>query len=1713
MRKELALAYVLLIAFATSADAFFYLNDAFPSQGTSGNLTVELCSYSNQAQSVNDSTNFTFWLNDQLVIYNSANFSQCASGTFGNNATDTLYQMPSMNCTINPPLLGGGPNIDRCAKFGLNTTWSNAKVTLNVTAHLNPALMQQYTLNYLNIRTNTANTLFMLFNETSARFASQGPALTDAFGHYMEHCLGPLSGTLCLNACRVHGIPFPNVQSGPGYVCTDSTQKILFFDFISSNSTNATVNFDNSAFVFYNLTSPISIIQTQMFPFFGQPGEQPSFPSQNGTQILNETNGLLFDLPSQGGGMGGGSPGFVAPFKRYYIRFTGNLNTSGNMTYFDNQYPFIPTNIGMTGAIIVYKAATEYTTFIGKVINQSGSLVTTGIVYAQPLFGFSPPMGIGLVNSSFTDPNGIFRIRVPKNVPYKFLIAANDTNPLTGSLIYNPTINTNNGRGYFAQQDTVILPQLTIQSGGTVNLNVILRNATGVLSEVARLLSLPAGATRDAFSSRMSPINIFSNVAIPTSMFIPLVAPINTVYLTIYGVNISGAQNEPPQVTHICMNSTAVAQGQVSQVTCTLNSTPGGLNITVEECMDSIFTCAQRNNAFNIWFDSRIVLSNANGLVASFEEGTMAQENAFRNPGQILLKIPAGNYNFSIIPKFPFRSPLGIHYKGTATIVAGQVNSITVRRQTPGWQINPSMNFQMRTTQNNKVETAVYDFGQNPPAILDNTKINVNIQALQLNGSYAGNMSNGISMVYYSNIKIPGPIVAAGGFNASFRPADFNIAAGKYMMLFNATSDLVANQTTFGTTTFPFTVSDFDLGLELAKFSFATTESIKGKIYAYLANGTAVSGTATISFYDMSGVQVGSSQSATVTSGEGAFSVLVSDITSQVGFYEMSVVLNAGSQSGYANNFLQVTNFIISTDFDKQNYKPNEQVLLTVKVLNSTGGAVANASIEGLVDSNQNATFGQTDASGLGTLAFNPIAVAGGNWSFGFHAVRLKIASSTATQVIQQEVFAGFNVKGFDVQISTDKPNYLPEDNVTLNIFFNGQPQQPSLLVDNLQYTPMQQDKQQTPFGFRVVISPQVLFGAPSATWTPGRHQIEFSFSSGTNSQSVFASFDVNVVSVVTTPDKFSYQIGENATILIKVTNMTNGNGSAGVAVNGTLFKFQQSGDLQLRNASNVTNGLGIAYLSFNLTKSGFHYVKTTVLGQTAFTGFLVSGMNLALALNRDSYSPGDTMTATINVTGANASNASVSAKLFAYGSSSEISTNNIAFIGNGLNGPYIGTFTYAIPSNAPSITYFLDVKITLANGDTGFAAIPVVISGGQKLTVIADRAPSQPYKVGDGAVFTATLVSAGNNTPVNGSNVSFEIGSATGSATLVGSALTDASGKAALSVSPVNMPTSDGNYYLRAYLTSSTTTQSYTGFSVSSLIVSLGVGSTNSFTLGQNITFSVNVSNATTLAALTPTSGSIIIWDKNRGSITLPMTISGGQPYTLTTTIPDTPQAVGSYTVIAYMQMNSSFGADSILLQVQNSSALMNVTLPSIMNASIAFPVNISIAGVLTPLIASLRVFSPSAANVTYTNTSINLTGGSVNVSVNITIPGKYVFVAEITNYGTAKAIGEIFGSANSYSYKVWTTNDTTGTNSTTFTASQTAYIWSNAQNSTAVVMYQNTTTNFTSSSTLPVIAQVGGTGNYYTTFSNTVSGYTYFVRLDTQTSAGVAGTVFKVS
>ncbi len=1698
-----------MLSLSNTADAAFYLKDAFSAQGTTGNLTVEICSNSLPPAANDDSSKFQFWVNDNLVSITSANYSQCASGIFGNNGTDFLRgNLTQAECPLSPPTLPVPPPWDQCAKFALNVSWSDSQTILNVSANLTPGdvqgLSQRWTLNYINIRSNVINTLIMAQDQATKMFGNEGPAMTDAFGYYLEHCRGSLTGTECLPVaapagCAIHGIPFPNV----GTSCSNGTYNLIFFDFISSNSSSRIINFSNTSSLLINLTDPTTLAMIEAFPFFGEPGENPEQPFINFSSIYNYSSGeMLFNL-SAPGGQGGGPPGFIIPNEQYIVRVNGVLGASA----FDWNFSFIPMGKGMSGAIISIKEATDFTTFIGKVINKTDAVVPNAAVYAQPFFGFTPPMGVNIVNSSFTDENGIFRIRVPKNIPYKFLIVSGSTNNATGSLVYNPTKDTNNGRGFMAIQDTVILPTSTIQSGGTINLNVILNNATGVHSEIARVLDLPGGVTQDAFSAKITPLKLFQTVTLPANLYVPLVAPINSVLLNIYGINISeGGGGGPPSTTHICFNTTTVTQGQITDVSCTLNNTPGTMNLIVTDCQDSLWTCLNNQTAWGIWFDSRIVIYGSSGIVAEIEEGSMAQESSFNNPGKVEMKLPVGAYNISIIPKHPWGAPTGVFYTNSFVITAGNTTNVRVKRQAPGWMMEPFMPFQIRSSQNNPIALAVYDFGANPPAILNDTRISVELQALQMNGSYAGNMSAGLQMSFQSDLRIPGPISDPGAFNVSFRPSDYSIPAGKYMMLFNATTTSgAADQAHFNTLTFPFTVSDYDIGVDLAKFSWARTETIQGKIFAYLNNGTGLSGNATITFYDFTGVQVGSSTAVIVTNGEGTLSIPVSSFTSLTGFFEMVTVLNASGSFGFSNNFIEVTDLIVQTDFDRQSYKPTDDVVLKVTVLNASGSEIQGASIEGFVDAYQNSTFGNTDAAGEAALTFSPATFTGGNWTFGFHSIKLKIAYSTATQLVQQEVYTGFEVRGFDVQIFTDKPTYQPTDNVTLNIIIRGAPGNPELLVDGVQYEPGQDDITQTPFGFKVIIVPI------GGSWVAGHHEIKFSFSQGTSTQSTYTGFDVNVYSIIAQPDKWSYQLGDTATISVKVINGTNSTPISGVTVNGTLFKFQQSGDLQVNTSNNVTDSSGVGVLEFNLTKTGFHYVKITVGGnQVTYTGFLVSGMSVSLTTNQDSYSPGDTLIATINVTGANASNASLSAKLFAFGSFRDLSTTGVYFIGSGATGPYYANLTYTIPSNAPAITYFLDVKATTVNGEIGFGSIPVRVTGGQKLSVVADQSFTQPYMIGETGVFTATLVNANNNTAINGTNVTFEIGSSTGTPAIVGSALTDTAGKAVMSVPASSMPSSDGFYFMHAYVTNNPTVQAYTGFTVSSLLVDLGVGSTNEYTLGQNITFSVNVTNATTGAAVTPTSGSIVIWDKNRGEITFPLTISGSQPYTTTQTIPNDPSAIGTYTVIALMSLNASMGSDSLLLKVTNSSTPINITLPSNMTAENAFDVNISILNVPTAT-GSLRVFSPSASNLTYINNSINISGGSVNVSVNITTPGKYVFIAEIEGYGSASSVGVVTAAANAFVYRTWTTSDTAGTNSTSFSAGATAYIWSNTQNTTAVVMTQNTTTNATSSSSLPVIIASGN--NYFTTFSNTISGQTYFVRLDTSTTAGVATTMFRVT
>lgn len=1700
--------FFLLLAFhligAVPGD--FSLADANPSQGNGGNITLEVCSPSEPP----GVSFFNFWVNNIPVGISEANFSQCRAGVFGNNESDFL-SVNTTPCVENPPSFPVGPGqpYKVCAQFALNVSWTDGPIVINASVNNTPGddplMSRTWTLNYLNIKTSIGNAIIMAQDDATKRYIYDGPALTDQYGYYMEHCIGPLTGTLCvpqgpyLGQCAIHGIPFPNTAG-----CSNGTQKLIFFDFISTNYTSAIKILDDNVPSLYNLTSTITIAMIQPQPFFGQPGEQPVQPQMNLSQIYDEGGNLLYDIPTSGGM---GSPAFISPKKKHTIRIRGILNDSGQIMPFDRNYSFMTVDNGMSGAMITLKASNSSTTFIGKVINQSGAAVTNGIVYAQPLWGFTPPMGIGFVNSSFTDgTTGVFKLTVPKNIPYKLVVLSNDTNPSTGSVIYNPTVVTNDGRGYSAQQDVVILPPLTIKNGGTINLEVVLNGAAGVSSELSKVFNLPEGPRRDAFSSRMAPVSIFDTVSPPTSMFLSLVAPVENVLLNIYGINIQGASNGPPPITHVCLNNSFVSQGQISSISCNLNNTPGTLNLEVTDCRDSVFTCLNNQPSRDVWFNSKIVIFDAQSgaVVADVEEGSMAQENNFK-PGQegaIQIKLPAGNYKFAILPKFQWGAPLGIYFSGTAAILPDAFTNITVRRQQRGWEMQPMMPFQMRSQNSNPVAAAVYDFGATPSEILNSTKINLTVQALQLNGSYAGNMSSGIPLQYHFDLKIPGPIVNPGGFNGTFRPSDYGIPAGKYRLLFNATTMVAANsQVHSATYSFPFTISDFDIGVELAKFSWANSETLKGKIFAFLANGSGLSGNATVTFYDFSGLQVGSPSTIVVTDGEGALSIPVSQISSQTGFYEMLVVLNTGSTFGFANNFIQITNFIISTEFDRKDYKPEDVVKLIIGVANSTNSPISNASIEALVDNNQNSTFGSTDASGKATLSLNPITISSSNWTFGFHQIRLKIAYSTATEVIQQETFAGFEVRGFNVQIQPDRPAYQPTDNLTLNIFFGGEPQQPQLLIDDVQTIPASISGNGRPY--IVVVVP------PNGGWAPGHHQIKFSFTQGSSTQTVYSGFEVNSFNIVATPDKFSYQVGETARVLVKVFDPQTSSPVQNTIVNGTLFKFQQSGDLQVGTNGTSTNTSGIAVLTFNLTKAGFHYVKIIVNGsQHQFVGFLVSGLNLRLSLDRQQYSPGESFNLTINVTGADATGALVSARMFAFGQPTEIPSSGLSF--GGVD-PYYAYLVYQIPSNAPAITYFLDVKVTLANGDTGFAAIPVIIAGGQKLSLFSDRPFTQPYKVGENGKFTAMLISAGNNTAINGTNVTFEIGSSTGTTTQVGSALTDPSGKAALSVPAASMPTTDGEFYMRVYLAENPQVQAFAGFRVSGLLVTL-VSSSTQLTLGQNVTFNVTVLNASTGTNVTPTSGSIVIWDKNRGQLTFPMSISGNQPYSYTLSIPTDANALGTYTAIAVMTYNSLSGMDSILMRVQNASAPVNITLPSSMNASTQFLVNISVGGASATRTAVLRVFSPAASNITFVNNSITFANGNVSVPVNITIPGKYIFMAEVDGYGTATAVGDVTAPTGSFIYRIWTTNDTSGTNSTTFTAGQTAYIWSNAQNTTAVVMTQNATTGGTSVQELPVVIP-SGAYNYYTTFSDTVSGQTYFVRLDTSTTAGAATGLFKVT
>lgn len=1744
----------------------FCFADAF---NTEGNESIVVCA--GTPENVNW---FNIWyngtrLNDTNGGIISAWYYSFNEG-FDGAVNGTAYNNEPINNNTDPFCVLFVLNGDN-ASFTNETIQINGTI-YNKTSYVNASTIEcglggcngtMFTINYVSIETKDAagaalpNTVFMAFDNSTKTFIYEGPAMTDNTGYWAEHCIGVVnqSSGACVNAtplpgdfpnsCWIHGISFPNNTPIEGPQCTiNQTTTIRAFDFISSNTSQVNVSVGMPLILSLSTEAAAMMIMPNLW----SPDVQGNNMNDLGVNEINVTrnNNLVSRIISSGGPEGGKMPAFIEPYKVYNITFN-----YGATNYI---FPFMTPTSGMTGAQIFIVNNTsfgpsDYRTFIGKVVNESNSPVAGAVVYVQFFKGPSGGMGITFFNSSVTDTNGIFSIRVPRSrepsgnfqgyfPTYQFYIVSNQTN--SGVPIYFPTINNNNNRGYFAIGDNTVLPPLTLKAGGEVDINVTLNNATMILSELNKFTNLGTGVIRGDTTGKNTMTSIFDSNMLdpskrPTSINIPLLSPVGSVVVNLFGKNTSiGGDPMAGSIVNSCFNTTVptVTQGAKTSVKCTL-AQPGYLNLTVWTCQNIFAVLGgdysqcdmnMRAGRSDFWFEMNGVLRNSSGYVVGYlsQEGILLENLAGFGSNEAALRVPLppGNYTLELTSPFEYGRYLNVYNKTAFAITAGNTKILNLTRGN-SWNIQPMFNPSF-TLGINPINASVSDSTGNS---LNNSFISLTARILFLNKSNA--TSSSINFGYDSDRKT--------FYNTTFNMSSFNLSAGKYLILLNATN--TTNSVSYTTlNTMPINAYDFQVGVDLGGFTFGIGQNASARIFAYNTTANpqvglnASSGNVTTVVYDESGTQVTSvtTSASGIVNGQGNINITM---PSTLGFYEIVTSVktdncfSAGCTNnsvGVADNWVQISNLNVKLSTDKQNYQTTGAVALTVQVANATSGsAISGLSVEASVDNGDTPSLGTTGSDGKAIITLDPSVLlnsSGGSWSYGWHNIRVKISGSVGSNVFKVETWYGFDVRGFDLFLRSDKPSYGVTDDVTITAY--GPTQGTSVAGVKVDDTTLNGGVNNTcPPVPGVSFCTDAAFGGDTSSnirignWSIGHHNVKITMSSSGGQQDFYTGFDVSNFNIIATTDSFAYNLNQNIILNVK-TYFINGTVLNNANITARLLKSQPPNDIYVDEKNSFVPTGGQAVFNLNATKPGFNFIRINVNGQLQYIGVQVSSVKVTLlnatgesTVTNYNAAPGNNVTIYVNATldGISVPDGStVTAALWAFGNRVDLPSNTTT---NGNT-----TIPIQIPSLAPSQTYGLQITVTTPSGDQGFAPpATLTVTGGSalQLAISADRSFSNPYKTNDTAILSASLTYP-NGTGVEGYNITFEVGSEGSRSQTIGTAVTGSGGTATKTFAIPNNYT-DGHYFVHAYLTDNTDVQAYSGFMISSLKVDVKTNK-NSYSPGENITLNVTVTNRTSGSQVNVTSMFVILFNKNKGEINNYFTPSGAQPYQLSVSMPNESGSIGTYPMTIVAFVNQSQGVGFTMVDFKNTSQSLNMSLPSTISAGSYFLANISSSLNGT---ATLRIFSPTASNVVYENTSISLsTGGTPNATVNLTIsnPGVYVFNTFVSGIGTTTQIVTVSAPLSGAIPAVWTGTGLSS-NSTAFSTSNNVYVMSNVANSTATILTMEESTNTTITNSLPLTLNSSST--YYGIFNSTnlASGRKYFVRLDTSTSTGIINTMFTVS
>jgi len=928
-----------------------------------------------------------------------------------------------------------------------------------------------------------------------------------------------------------------------------------------------------------------------------------------------------------------------------------------------------------------------------------------------------------------------------------------------------------------------------------------------------------------------------------------------------------------------------------------------------------------------------------------------------------------------------------------------------------------------------------------------------------------------------------------------------------YVVMFNISTS-TGDMTLIHKEVLPIIVSDFEFYVDLGQSVFSRGENVSGKIFAFDSSYNGLTNTTPLTFelYNiLRNEKIKTKTSASsVSNGEGEVNI---SMPSEPGLYLLVSYMNASGEQGVSETWFFVSPFTFRIKTDKHEYLPDQGVELSFFVADPEKGTpIEGASIEVSTHYSDIPAVAVTDTHGKAKIFLDPMVHgnAEGKWDVGWNDLTIRLSVEKDDKIKTFEHYYGFIVKPAVVSIKPMKPFFEKDDDILFDIEYSSSEQLSilSVEVDGMEVpscslaSPPCYHSEATSFGVVLNITNNV-------EWGGGRHVVRVEFSSYSGTFDEYSGFYVRDIIIIPTLDSHVAHLNEN--IHLTVTAMyPNGTFVVNKEVFAKLFKFQTHGDLLVNYTSSITDSNGIAELYLNASRPGDCYILVNVSNSLEYIGVFVSSLKVSL-LDKDGNPVDEVEGKAGSLIGlrVNATSDDIkvpdgsSVRLTLWLKEGPVEVFNTTKKGN-------ATLFVEIPPNIPEGKYPLEVRVLTPSGESGSVHAVLHITGGNllMLKVETDKPFMSHYRPPE-TIRIKAILKKPDGTPISNRYVVFEL-LGEGIEMRIDNTSTDSNGVAdtQLAASLLN----DGIYYIRAYLSDIPEIEAYTGFMVSSLKVIVNT-TKQYYKPGEPIQLVITVLNATNQQPITPTYLYATLFHKDLGMIFGEANVSSTQPYKINLTLPNSSMSVGTYPVFVEALMNQSFGFDLIFTEIKNETTNLSLMIDEPIYAGQTFTLHISTSATGS---GELVVFSPNSEELIYENRSIPLTGSS-DTTVNLTIQYPGIYVARIFVEG----VGEVYRSfevlpSQQFTASLWTAKSLSQ-NATVFTNTDDIYIITDIGNATAVIMWYDQTTDSTHSLTLP-LTQTSGNLKYAVIQHGQLQSGTYFVRVDTPISTGVATTMFSI-